>query len=325
MPRVFELFGKKIDELSNINDIKDAKCPFMKKDCDGGGNRYLSQIDLSKGPEDLKNIFGAKKVHAGICSIEENGSTWAICPRRLLYLGSENESQSSIINEIIRLLYENKYTDIGVWSEIRLEYKDKGKLGKLFKYTFDFILSPVDNREIVGKPCVVEIMTCSTSGGNKEKETTIPQAFINAVRAVDKKTKAPPINTTPFSIEIVSPSINKRQVWARMVSQLIVKSEVAIGWGGKALWVIQDSLAKYIEETTGLDLSTYRADKVENVSLLVVNIENSTSTLYSGKISQKFPQKDGTFQDIIRAPIVPPVEELYKELQKKKPVVLKVQ
>lgn len=320
MPRVFELFGKKIDELSNIDDIKEAKCPFMEKDCDGGGNRYLSQIDLSEH-EHLRRIFNKPKVHAGICSIEENGFTWAICPRRLLYLGSGNKPQLNIISQIINLLYGNRYDNIGIWSEIHLEYEDQGKS---FNYTFDFILSPFKNQEIVRKPCVVEIMTCSTSGGNKAKGTTIPQAFINAVRAVDNKTKASSINTTPSSIVIASPSINKRQVWARMVSQLIVKSEVAIGWRGKALWVIQDSLAKYIEGTTGLDLSTYRANQIDHVSLLVVNIQNSTSTLYSGKISQKFPQKDRTFQDIIRAPIIPPVNELYEELKKKVPVVFKV-
>jgi len=31
------------------------------------------------------------------------------------------------------------------------------------------------------------------------------------------------------------PGINYRQVWARMVSQLVVKSEVGLAWGGKTI------------------------------------------------------------------------------------------
>jgi hypothetical protein len=33
-----------------------------------------------------------------------------------------------------------------------------------------------------------------------------------------------------------------------MVSQLVVKSEVALGWNGKAIWVVQDTLADYISK-----------------------------------------------------------------------------
>ena len=39
-----------------------------------------------------------------------------------------------------------------------------------------------------------------------------------------------------------SPGVNIRQVWARMASQLIVKSEIANEWGGSAIWVVQDAL-----------------------------------------------------------------------------------
>ena len=66
-------------------------------------------------------------------------------------------------------------------------------------------------------PSIIEIMTSSTSGGNKRNRTTISAAFEDAMLGQDHK----------------APGINYRQVWARMVSQLIVKSEVSVHWGGK--------------------------------------------------------------------------------------------
>lgn len=62
----------------------------------------------------------------------------------------------------------------------------------------------------VGPPLVIEVMTSSTSGGNKAKSTTIQQAFKKAIRREQHQ----------------APGINYRQIWARMVSQLIVKSQI---------------------------------------------------------------------------------------------------
>ena len=56
---------------------------------------------------------------------------------------------------------------------------------------------------------IVEIMTSSTSGGNKNKRTQIAMACEDAVISPENHN---------------APGINYRQVWARMVSQLIVKS-----------------------------------------------------------------------------------------------------
>jgi hypothetical protein len=46
-----------------------------------------------------------------------------------------------------------------------------------------------------------------------------------------------------------------------MVSQLIVKSEVGIGWGGKTFWILQDALIKYISESTNLNVREFLTEK----------------------------------------------------------------
>ena len=73
----------------------------------------------------------------------------------------------------------------------------------------------------VGNPVIVEVMTSSTSGGNKKKRSCIPQAFEDCMLGKSH----------------LAPSINYRQVWARMASQLIVKSQAAMAWNGKTIWV----------------------------------------------------------------------------------------
>ena len=103
-----------------------------------------------------------------------------------------------------------------------------------------------------GAPLLVEIMTCSTSGGNKDKRTTIPMAFEDA--ALGKSHDAP--------------GINYRQVWARMVSQLVGKSEVAMAWGGNAFWILQYVLLDYISRSTSLDLHQFLTERASEVNIL---------------------------------------------------------
>ena len=166
----------------------------------------------------------------------------------------------------------------------------------------------------VGSPIIIEIMTSSTSGGDKKKRTQIPMAFEDAILG------------KPHS----APGINYRQVWARMVSQLIVKSEVALQWGGKTIWIVQDTLADYISNTTALNLKKFLADHMSEVNMLCYGygtkppepagpIKLKGGSLYSGPISSNAKHEVGTcFQDIIRAPICPPVENLLSVLLKKK-------
>lgn len=332
----------------------------MGGECDGGGNRYASHIDLNNNPA-LKKYFGNRSaVASGVCSIQlkEGESPWIVCPRRLLVLGREKAvnraNQTNAENQILQLLGYSVGTRLGVWPEVKLMIEETTDVGeKSFHYTFDYIIMPVgrasetqivellggnwsnwrkrleksgysiarkDNLDFVedfpvGRPYVIEIMTSSTSGGNKLNRTTIPQAFEDAILGKSH----------------TAPNINKRQVWARMVSQLIVKSEVAMNWGGKALWLIQDNLADYITASTALDLKKFVSQNLSEVNLLSFGygnkqpnageiIELSLRNLFSGEISSGGKEAKPSFSDMIRTPLLPPLTALILRLTEKKPV-----
>lgn len=93
MPQIFELLGYPASDNSEkvVQSRKKAFCPFMNATCDGGGNRFMSELLLKEHPE-LQMFFNSMEtVPSGICSIQlsENTPPWIICPRRLLYMGSK--------------------------------------------------------------------------------------------------------------------------------------------------------------------------------------------------------------------------------------------
>jgi hypothetical protein len=241
-------------------------------------------------------------------------------------------------------------TRLGVWREVNvnlIEYKDGQR--KSFEYNFDYVIYPIGRsrladiadfvlvpvkllRKVLLKanytfamrgaeewvedfamipteanrpiPGIIEIMTSSTSGGNKKDRTTIPQSFEDAILGRPHQ----------------APGINKRQVWARMVSQLIVKSEVANAWGGKTLWLVQDVLARYINEATGLNLGDFIATVTNQVNILsfrypqLVDPLNGPlslefENLYAGPISVGNGEQQG-FEAIIRTPLFPSIDRL---------------
>ena len=362
MPKIFELFGfpVEIQTKEAIECRKAAKCPFMGGDCDGGGNRYASQIDLNTNAL-LKKFFDNREfAPSGVCSIQvkEGDAPWIVCPRRLLVLGREKAvgraNQTDTETQVLKLLDYPKGTKLGVWSEVKLMIEEITDVGeKTFHYTFDYVIVPIgkaseieivnllggnwsnwrklfekagysiarrDNLDFVedfpiGAPHIIEIMTSSTSGGNKLNRTTIPQSFEDAILG------------KPHT----APNINKRQVWARMVSQLIVKSEVAMSWDGKALWLIQDNLADYITASTALDLRKFASENLSEVNLLSFSygdkqpnsagiIELSLRDVFSGPISANEKGAKPSFSDMIRTPLLPPVTSLILRLAEKKPI-----
>lgn len=335
----------------------------MNRDCDGGGNRYLSQIDLSRNTA-LKAIFPDRsKLAAGVCSIQVKPDTapWIVCPRRLLVLGRERAGeracQKNTELETLRLLGYPSGTRLGVWPEVKLKYTNVVNEVKMsFDYTFDYLFMPigsVSQSEVeratnqpwnklqrilqnsgyaiakqgteyyvedfpTGVPSIIEIMTSSTSGGDKNARTTIPMAFEDALLG------------KPHN----APGINYRQVWARMVSQLIVKSEIALSWGGKAIWVVQDLLVDYICASTALNLQQFLSEDTSEVNMLSFSystvleisqgvIELSNSQLFAGPITSTTTgstQPSTSFQDIIRAPVFPPPERVFTALARRKPI-----
>ena len=295
MPKLFELFGYPLADNSEEakRARRTARCCFMGRECDGGGNRYSSSMKLANHPR-LRDVLtlpaGVEVVPSGVCSIkvQPNERPWIVCPRRLMALSRsaerpKNTFQATTETRLLSLLGYPAGTRLGVWAEVNLDYKEEVEgQQKKFDYAFDYILSPMGRasqtaieaatgerwnylrRRLhnhgytisqrdgetfvedfpVGKPSVIEIMTCSTSGGNKEKRTTISNAFEDAMLGRGHN----------------APGINYRQVWARMVSQLIVKTEVALHWGGPALWIVQDVLVDYICSSTALDIRRFLAE-----------------------------------------------------------------
>lgn len=365
MAKLFEIFGYPIGDRSEEaeQNRRAARCPFMNRDCDGGGNRYLSQIDLTRHPELAAMFPDRSKLAAGVCSIQLKADTapWIVCPRRLLVLGRERAGertrQKNSELETLRLLGYPSGTRLGVWPEVKLKYTSVvNEVIMSFNYTFDYILMPISsvsqseieeatgqewsklqrifqnggyaiaNRDSeyyvedcpTGTPSVIEIMTSSTSGGDKKVRTTIPMAFEDAMLGRLHN----------------GPGINYRQVWARMVSQLIVKSEIALNWGGKTIWVVQDVLVDYICASTALNLQQFVSDHTSEVNMLSFSyggviarpmgvIELSNPQLFAGPMTSAptgSPSPEPSFQDIIRAPICPPLSRLVILLARRKPL-----
>lgn len=362
MPKIYELLGYPISDNSFevIESRKKAYCPFISDVCDGGGNRFMSDIDLREH-EELKKLFpGLSRIPSGICSIQVSDDTepWIICPRRLLYMGKKANANVLRGEKQIRLLEKCgflKGTKIGIWAEIKVKYTNDTEDDdtSAFDYTFDYVLMPLGcvnqsqataasgmewnvlqkylrnsghtfarrNGEIfiedfpIGTPVIVEVMTSSTSGGNKKKRSCIPQAFEDCMLGKSH----------------LAPGINYRQVWARMASQLIVKSQAATAWSGKTIWILQDLLAEYISSSTALDLHKFISEHTDEVNILafsygenykythngrIVSLDNSV--LYAGPIRAE--NSDNTrpcFQDIILASVCPPRSILIAALSKK--------
>lgn len=363
MSKIFELYGHRLDcwnEKAAENRAK-AWCPFMDAECDGGGNRHLSALNLHANPQLRKFFPGKNRVQSGVCSLRlrERESPWIVCPRRLLSLRAQTQPayQAHVRHQLARYAELASGETYRAWSEVKMkiEMTSADQKAKSFDYTFDYIIAGAGRRklveiaELMGKGpratlslaeangytlafrdgeywvddfpadpiIIVEIMTSSTSGGNRKKRTQIAMAFEDAV-----------INPANHN----GPSINYRQIWARMVSQLIVKSQVGLKWGGKTFWLLQDVLVQYISNTTALDLSQYVAQHPHEVNILAFGygdidrkntepiIKLKNSTFYAGPITEhteKGPAKG--FVEIVKIGALPKKDHLWRSLFKKAP------
>lgn len=236
-------------------------------------------------------------IPCGVCSVQISETPWIVCPRRLLAFGTEqpSEKQKPLRNRILSLAGFANGDDVNVWSEIALVDQETRT-----DYRLGYVL-----RRAADPPVIVEVMTASTSGGNRAKRTDMKSAFCDAVLYVHGLRQETG----------QAPSVNARQVWARMASQLIVKSEIANAWGGCAIWVVQDSLLAYIDSKTGLQLEQLRSREWERseVNIVSASLDNPDDLkLYSGPIHSV----DGRacWTDLLRAPAIPAVDVLRKRL-----------
>ena len=85
--RIYELFGYLTADRTNeaTRHRKECACPFSGQECDGGGNRYQSFLNLDTNRDRaLVAFFNGRKdnIPAGVCSLRTSERVWIVCPRR---------------------------------------------------------------------------------------------------------------------------------------------------------------------------------------------------------------------------------------------------
>ena len=133
--------------------------------CDGGGNRDMMRWPADRQPlapffSSAVGTHGDGFIPCGVCSVRLSQTNWAVCPRRLLSFDSSAPSQQQRLlwNRVLQLAGFGYGDTVRVWSEISL--RDSTGLN----YRLDYVLRAEDR-----PPVIVEVMTASTSGGNKSK------------------------------------------------------------------------------------------------------------------------------------------------------------
>lgn len=310
MPFVNELFGLALEASgAQGRDCRQALCPHMGKLCDGGGNRDMARWPATQQP--LAPLFDASVreegdgfIPCGVCSIRlsggetaEGNTDWAVCPRRLLTFEGRgfSDAQRPLGLKILGLAGFQPGDEIGVWSEITLSDRSQN-----VRYRLDYVLRKGDE-----PPVIVEIMTASTSGGNRRKRTDIQSAFCDAVLYAHGV----------LEHRGSSPGVNTRQVWARMASQMIVKSQIANAWGGSAIWVVQDSLLDYMKSNTGLRLDDLRAPdwRPQEVNVVSANINDPNDIeLFAGPVQSQ--NGEACWSELLNTPGIPKLENLTNRL-----------
>lgn len=310
MPVVHELFGETLTESGeHKGHFRYARCPHMAdKQCDGGGNRDMARWPARDQP--LAPFFdssvGERDNHipCGVCSILVGDKSWAVCPRRLLTFDATKPStqQRVLLERVLDLAGFTSGDKVRVWSEVPLSDKSSN-----LNYRLDYVLRAQNQ-----PPVIVEIMTASTSGGNRSKRTDIKSAFCDAVLYAE--------GNIPERRD--SPGVNTRQVWARMASQMIVKSQIANKWGGCAIWVVQDTLMDYIKLNTGLRLNDLHSPEWETGEVNVISASTSDPDniqLYAGPIQSR--NGEACWTELLSTPATPSFDVLDGKLKDDRMVV----
>lgn len=304
MAVIAELHGHPLGSPESLRNLPDAACPFMQGVCDGGGNRDMAGLSLDRDPglraRFTRPIIESGRASCAICSVKSGADTHIICPNRLFYLRPKGTVKHQQTLQVVCEKAGYRAGDqVAYWREVTINKRDSRK--RSFNYRLDYVLREESKSGSYGPPTIVEIMTCSTSGGNRNTGTDIATAFQKAILASGAG-------------QIESPGVNIRQVWARMASQLIVKSQAALAWNGRAFWIIQDTLADYITKNTGLELEGLRTNTPDEVNI-IVSTEDPAAVpkFYAGPIG---PQGNRpTFSDILKAPFLPSLEDFVSRLR----------
>ncbi len=302
MSVVNELFGQLLTQEMDKQSLRHARCPHMGGNvCDGGGNRDMMRWRADAQP--LAPFFDPAVgrdadgfIPCGVCSVEISNRHWAVCPRRLFTLGAmtPSDQQRPLRDVVLRLAGFGDGDVVRVWSEVSL--RDTTGLN----YRLDYVLRTRDR-----PPIILEVMTASTSGGNKSKRTDMQSAFCDSVLYAHGV--LPELRPCP--------GVNVRQVWARMASQIIVKSEIANQWGGRTIWIVQDTLMAYIGSQTGLKLDQLlSADwKTGEVNVVSASIDDPEDIkLYAGPVHSI--HGEACWTELLSAPAIPKITSLTDRL-----------
>lgn len=187
MPFVSELYGRRLGSSGEQSAlIRDAHCPYMGRQCNGGGNRDMARWPARDQP--LRPLFsdevgqlGDGFIPCGVCAVRLSGHAnspavdWAVCPHRLFSFHSErgSDAQRPLRQRVLDLAGFENGERVEVWSEVALR-----DAATHVNYRLDYVLMSAD-RDCA--PVIVEVMTASTSGGNIRQGTDIRTAFCNAV------------------------------------------------------------------------------------------------------------------------------------------------
>lgn len=103
-------------------------------------------------------------------------------------------------------------------------------------------------------------------------------------------------------------------------------------WGGRTIWILRDVLADYISSSTALDLRRFSSNQTSEVNILSLSYGSAYQTgqkgiaelnqgeLFSGPARPPGSSSSQGFQDMIRAPVVPPKSSLIRALAARKRV-----
>jgi hypothetical protein len=158
MSKIYELFGYRLQmwNAEAEENLSRAWCPFMDAECDGGGNRYQSAIDLRKNPALKKRIPEKDTIQCGVCSLQPHAGEqpWIVCPRRLLSLKRGNLSghQAHVRGQLSAYAGLNKNKSYSAWSEIKIKIETASEEdeAKSFDYTFDYVIAGNEPKRVSG-------------------------------------------------------------------------------------------------------------------------------------------------------------------------------
>jgi hypothetical protein len=231
-------------------------CRFRGPDlaCEQTNNRgQVALVKLERYP-DLQRRYKMETIPLGMCSVMDRGNPWIVCPNRLFYTG---QAAPRLEHSIYHSWGFKPGEQVALWREVRIQSK---KRAKKFNYNFDYVFRKVldvEKAQFEDIPYVVEVMSCSTSGGG------VSDDFALALGSAHAKAGAR------------GPALNKRQVLGRMMSQMVAKAEVVHEWGGRTIWVVQDVFWDYVNETTGFNMDEFRTDAQGNMLLVVRHLETA--------------------------------------------------